>query len=105
MFAVGTWAALAPLSAFPVGTSEYPDRSTTLIVEQNELTAGALLTGPGIKDTAGLNLPETAAFQTNRAMFPLGLDFVFTCGNQLAALPRSTIVNAPCGATEEVSCT
>lgn len=93
MFAVGAWADLVPLSAYPVGTSEYPDRSTTLIVEQNELTEGALLSGPGIKDTASLNLPETAAFQANRAMFPLGLDFIFTCGDQLAALPRSTEVS------------
>ena len=100
MFAVGTWDALVPLSAYPVGTSEYPDRSTTLIVEQDELTTGALLTGPGIKESASLNLPETAAFQVNRSMFPLGLDFIFTCGHQLAALPRSTIVSAPVGATE-----
>lgn len=92
MFAVGTWAALAPLSTYPVGTSDYPDRSTTLIVERDELAKGALLTGPGIKDTASLNLPETAAFQANRDMFPLGLDFLFTCGDQLAALPRSTEV-------------
>ena len=100
MFAVGTWAALAPLSAYPIGTSEYPDRSTTLIVEQDALTKGAQLTGPGIKESASLNLPETEAFRANQAMFPLGLDFIFTCGDQLAALPRSTIVNAPVGATE-----
>lgn len=92
MFAVGTWDALAPLSAFPVGTSEYPDRSTTLIVEMEELSAGTLLTGPGIEKTSSLNLPESAAFQANCAMFPLGLDFIFTCGKQLAALPRSTEV-------------
>ena len=92
MFAVGEWDALVPLSAYPVGTSEYPDRSTTLIVEQDELTTGEMLTGPGIKESASLNLPETAAFQVNRSMFPLGLDFIFTCGDQLAALPRSTEV-------------
>lgn len=100
MFAVGTWDALVPLSAYPIGTSEYPDRSTTLILEQDKLTTGALLTGPGIKERASLNLPETTAFQVNRSMFPLGLDFIFTCGDQLAALPRSTIVSAPVGATE-----
>ena len=92
MFAVGKWDALVPLSAYPKGTSEYPDRSTTLIVEQDELTTGALLTGPGIKESASLNLPEAAAFQVNRSIFPLGLDFIFTCGDQLAALPRSTEV-------------
>lgn len=94
MFAVGTWEALGPLSAYPIGTSEYPDRSATLIVESPELTAsGPLLIGPGIKETASLSLPEVAAFQTNRASFPLGLDFIFTSGSQLAALPRSTRVS------------
>lgn len=105
MFAVGTWSALTPLSAYPVGTSAYPDRSTTLIVEQDKLTTGAVLTGPGIKDSTSLNLPEILAFQVNRSMFPLGLDFIFTCGDQLAALPRSTIVNTPVGAKEVASCT
>ncbi|MDP5219004.1 phosphonate C-P lyase system protein PhnH [Ruegeria sp. 2205SS24-7] len=94
MFAIGSWSALAPLSAYPIGTPEYPDRSATLIVECPELSpSGATLTGPGIKDSAALSLPELRAFQSNRALFPLGLDFVFTCENGLAALPRSTEVS------------
>ncbi len=93
MFALGTWEALAPLSLYPIGTSEYPDRSATLIVESPELTAtGATLTGPGIKDRAELSLPELDAFQSNRTLFPLGLDFIFTSGDRLAALPRTTEV-------------
>ncbi|OUD08503.1 phosphonate C-P lyase system protein PhnH [Marivivens niveibacter] len=92
MFAVGSWDALMPLNAYPVGSSEYPDRSATLIVESSELGDGMTLRGPGIQDTHSLSLPETAAFQVNRAMFPLGLDFIFTCGDRLAALPRSTEV-------------
>lgn len=95
MFAVGTWDALAPMSTYPVGTSEYPDRSATLIVERNELTcAGATLEGPGIKSSAMLSLPEIEAFQRNNALFPLGLDFILTCESQLAAVPRSTKVSA-----------
>lgn len=93
MFAVGKWDALAPLAVYPIGTSEYPDRSATLIVECSELAAGATLTGPGIKDQATLSLPELEAFQANRTLFPLGLDFIFTCGERLAALPRSTEVS------------
>ena len=93
MFAFGTWEALAPLSAYQIGTSEYPDRSATLIVERDSLGAGSTLIGPGIKDRASLSLPEQAAFQANRALFPLGLDFIFTSGDQLAALPRSTEVS------------
>ena len=93
MFALGTWDAFGPLSAYPIGTSQYPDRSATLIVETGRLEAsGATLTGPGIRDSASLSLPELAAFQANRGLFPLGLDFIFTCGDRLAALPRSTEV-------------
>lgn len=93
MFAIGAWDALVPLSSYPIGTSEYPDRSATLIVECDALCDGSTLTGPGIKETASLNLPDIAAFQSNHALFPLGLDFLFTSGNQLAALPRSTEVS------------
>jgi alpha-D-ribose 1-methylphosphonate 5-triphosphate synthase subunit PhnH len=93
MFAVGGWAALAPLDAYPMGTSEYPDRSATLIVERAELGAqGPRLAGPGIETVARLTLPETAAFRANRALFPLGLDFFFTAGDRVAALPRTTHV-------------
>jgi len=92
-FALGHWADLAPLSQFPQGVPEYPDRSTTLIVEMDSLQAeGATLTGPGIKETARLSLPDTSAFQENAAAFPLGLDFIFTCGTRVAALPRTTEV-------------
>ncbi len=101
MFAVGTWDALAPLSTYPIGTSEYPDRSATLIVECPELAAsGATMTGPGIKEQAALSLPEVEAFRSNRMLFPLGLDFIFTSGDRIAALPRTTHVSAPMGATK-----
>lgn len=90
MFAIGAWDVL-PLSEFSIGTSEYPDRSATLIVERDSLSnEGAVLRGPGIKDDANLSLPDRQTFQTNAAQFPLGLDFIFTCGDRLAALPRTT---------------
>ncbi len=93
VFALGTWDTLTPLWAYAVGTPAYPDRSTTLIVEMPALEAkGAVLSGPGIETTAHLNLPEIDAFQHNRAHFPLGLDFFFTCESRLAGLPRSTRV-------------
>jgi len=89
MFALGTWDALAPQTAYPIRTSEYPDRSATLIVECAALAAdGASLTGPGIRDSASLSLPEIQAFHDNAALVPLGLDFVFTSGDRIAALPR-----------------
>ncbi len=95
VFALGSWSALQPLSAFAIGTSEYPDRSATLIVETPALhPAGATLSGPGIQTTQAFGLPDIAAFQKNAALFPLGLDFYFTHGAQLAALPRTTKVEA-----------
>jgi alpha-D-ribose 1-methylphosphonate 5-triphosphate synthase subunit PhnH len=94
-FALGTWAALGPLADYAQGCAEYPDRSTTLIVELPRLEAkGARLSGPGIASRAELSLPDLAAFQDNARHFPLGLDFLFTCGERLAALPRTTRVEA-----------
>lgn len=91
LFAVGSWESLQPLEGFSQGTVEYPDRSATLIIELNELTnVGATLSGPGIKDTAVLSLPNVAPFQRNRKHYPLGLDFLFTSGDKVAALPRSS---------------
>ena len=93
-FALGSWDALMPLSAYPAGNAEYPDRSATLIVECPTLaTEGSALSGPGIRDTAHLSLPDPRALAANAACFPLGLDFFFTCGTQVAALPRSTQVS------------
>lgn len=90
-FAVGAWDELGPLDDYLSGTPDYPDRSATLIVELPALTAaGTRIEGPGIPAASRLPLPETAAFRRNASRFPLGLDFFFTCGDRLAALPRST---------------
>lgn len=92
-FALGTWEALTPVGRFRIGDPAYPDRAATLIVETGRLDAdGPRLTGPGIATEARLSLPETAAFRVNRALFPLGFDTILTCGDRLAALPRSTRV-------------
>jgi alpha-D-ribose 1-methylphosphonate 5-triphosphate synthase subunit PhnH len=92
-FSVGSWSDL-PLHEFAIGTPEYPDRSATLIIETEALTAdGTTLRGPGIKETAHLSLPEIQAFQDNALLFPLGRDFIFTSQSDLAALPRTTKVS------------
>ncbi|WP_138465881.1 phosphonate C-P lyase system protein PhnH [Poseidonocella sp. HB161398] len=90
-FALGDWAALAPLGRYRAGTPDYPDRSATLIVELPDLAPGGTrLTGPGIAEEARLPLPDPEALRANAARFPLGLDVIFTSGTRLAALPRST---------------
>lgn len=93
-FVVGAWADLLPLERYRIGTAEYPDRSATLIVELDRLEpAGATLRGPGIKDSARLSLPDAPVLAGNAMLYPLGLDFFFTCGGRVAALPRSTQIS------------
>lgn len=90
VLALGRWEAL-PLAELPIGTPEYPDRSATVIAELSQLSdEGPALRGPGIETTARLSLPETAFFEDNHRLFPLGIDSFLTCGDRLAAVPRST---------------
>jgi alpha-D-ribose 1-methylphosphonate 5-triphosphate synthase subunit PhnH len=97
-FAAGA-SGLPPLTAFDLGSDEYPDRSTTLILEVSALRTGTGLTlsGPGIRETERLaveGLPNTfwAARATLADLFPRGLDLILTCGTRIAALPRTTCV-------------
>ncbi|WP_416369573.1 phosphonate C-P lyase system protein PhnH [Tritonibacter mobilis] len=90
-FAVGGWDALMPLEQYRIGTSEYPDRSATLIVESPAFEApNATLRGPGIKEHARMYLPDVTLMQRNAMLYPLGVDVFFTSGSEIAALPRST---------------
>lgn len=90
-FALGDWTALQPLADYPAGTPEYPDRSATLIVELPAFDGPATrLSGPGIADVARLPLPDPPTLAANADRYPLGLDFFLTCGDRIAALPRST---------------
>jgi alpha-D-ribose 1-methylphosphonate 5-triphosphate synthase subunit PhnH len=84
---------------FARGTPEYPDRSTTVVVQVARLSAsaGLTLTGPGVNGAARLDFaPRPADFSAlwaaNRAGFPLGIDLFLAGGARLAALPRSTEV-------------
>lgn len=90
---------LPPLDDFAQGTLDYPDRSTTVVIDVSRITpdVGWRLTGPGIatqKRIAIEPLPSRllADLASNRARFPLGVDIVFCAGAIMAALPRSTRV-------------
>jgi len=90
-------AACPPLSSFAIGTAEYPDRSTTIVLQVSEIgTAGAVrLSGPGVEHTrrfaaAPLSPDFWRQAQANHALYPLGVDIFFVAGRRLAALPRST---------------
>lgn len=95
-FALGDWQALMPLSQYPAGTAEYPDRSATLIVETAPQHA-ARISGPGLQAPVDTTLPDPVAMADNAALFPLGVDFILTEGETLTALPRSTRIEVlPC---------
>lgn len=80
---------------FALGNEEYPDRSTTLIVQVADFSGKSFaLTGPGIKEskrTAILGLPNdfAARLSANRELFPRGVDLVLVAGERVIALPRS----------------
>lgn len=97
---ISDWAGMPALSRFGLGSDEYPDRSTTLIiaVAAIEARAGLRLSGPGIADHAELAVagwPQglTAQLAANRAMFPRGVDLVLVAPGHVAALPRTTRVS------------
>lgn len=89
--------AMPPLAAFAQGSDQYPDRSATVLIQVPSLTDGPTwrLSGPGIRDHAHLSPAGLPAdfprwLADNHAGFPLGIDILFTCGDRLTALPRST---------------
>lgn len=94
---LSSWRRLPDLASFAQGSLEYPDSSTTIVLEVETLEpiAGWRLTGPGIATEAELRAgPMPAAFDAalaaNRQLYPRGVDLILCCGDRLAALPRST---------------
>jgi alpha-D-ribose 1-methylphosphonate 5-triphosphate synthase subunit PhnH len=90
---------LPSFTAFNPGTLDYPDRSTTVIVQVETLTDGTplILEGPGIKGRqtfAPAPCPADLAERLilNRSLFPRGIDLLFVSGGEVAALPRSVRV-------------
>ncbi len=89
-------ATLASFGLFSAGTQEYPDRSTTLVIEVAALGEGQplTLTGPGIPHATTVmvkGLPEVfpRLWADNRALFPRGVDVILTAGKDLLCLPRT----------------
>ena len=89
--------ALPALATCNLGTQEYPDRSTTLVVELPALSGGPalVLRGPGIRDTQEISpvgLPKDFVSQwgENREIFPRGVDLLLVADGQVVGLPRTT---------------
>ncbi|MCG6205560.1 phosphonate C-P lyase system protein PhnH [Rhodopseudomonas sp. HC1] len=84
------------LERFALGSNDYPDRSTTLILQLGSLADGSEfeLCGPGIRGTATLRAPLPASLLAQRdaltPLFPRGLDLILAADDAIVALPRTT---------------
>ena len=94
---IGDACALPGLDRFAFGSNEYPDRSTTLILQVESLTQGCAyeLRGPGINGAVVLrakiepkDLFERLA--VNATLFPRGIDVVLVSDDEIVAIPRTT---------------
>lgn len=90
---------LPDLTRFNPGTLEYPDKSSTLIIQVNSIGVGSgiTLTGPGIKDetqinVGGLNTDFWHLLQQNNRRFPLGYDVILATSTEIVSLPRTVQV-------------
>jgi alpha-D-ribose 1-methylphosphonate 5-triphosphate synthase subunit PhnH len=93
---VGDIENLPPFEAFNLGTAEYPDRSTTIVLQVESFESGIDLAfeGPGIRGRKFFRaepLPADIAERlvANRALFPRGVDLLLATRNAVAGLPRS----------------
>ena len=89
--------ALIAFENFAQGTQEYPDRSTTLVLQVASLSSGEKLRleGPGVDGSATIApapLPRhfVEQWKQNRARFPRGVDLVLAAPEGIACLPRTT---------------
>lgn len=87
------------LSDLNWGDAEYPDQSTTLVVQVPAISNEPFwqLTGPGIETERGLRIAGlTERFRNDlaasRLRFPLGIDSIYCCDETLVALPRTTLI-------------
>ncbi|MER8367912.1 phosphonate C-P lyase system protein PhnH [Mesorhizobium sp. M1378] len=94
---IATPAEMMALDGFSQGTQDYPDRSTTLILEVGDLVSGAplLLEGPGIETTATIapaQMPRhfVEQWKQNNQRFPRGVDVILATTDAIACLPRTT---------------
>lgn len=96
-FAVITEVEKCPaLDSFALGTEEYPDQASTVIIETTFTGKTYRLQGPGIETSIEikLHLPDSLLEQRQQLseLFPRGLDLILIDGSQALALPRTTFV-------------
>jgi len=94
---IGEAGALPDLERFSFGSNEYPDRSTTLILQVESLTQGRdyHLRGPGNDGSAVLRatiepMDLFDRLAVNARLFPRGVDVVLVADDRIVAIPRTT---------------
>ena len=99
LFAVACPQDLPELGTFQLGHPEYPDRSTTLILQVSEIRKNGplVLRGPGIEAQHRISVTGLAGgFWSDRdalaPLFPLGIDLILTAGERMVCIPRTTRV-------------
>ena len=96
-------AELPALNQLAQGSAEYPDTSATCIVQvdalnsQDTAIAAWTLSGPGVNGSVqiqvdGLATNFAAQRRESQTHFPCGVDLLFTHGQSLLGLPRSTLI-------------
>jgi len=105
-FALARGDEIDALERFSRGSAEYPEQGCTLVIQLESLAGGRdsgsaattlQLSGPGIENSRRLNLtglgqPLVDYLVQRPDSFPWGLDFIFTEGRSLVAIPRTTQV-------------
>ena len=97
---------LPPLQHFAWGSENYPDQSTTCVIDVRALAGGDdtgtgwLLRGPGIQSqfrlmVDGLPPDFVEQWSDNQATFPRGVDLFLASRQQIVGVPRTTRIDRP----------
>ncbi len=87
------------LTDLNTGYEAYPDQSCTLIIQSESFNTGMTFkaSGPGIEYSRYFQCSalSSALLEQREALsdqFPLGIDIIFTCGDEFFCLPRTTLL-------------
>ncbi|MEM1308714.1 MAG: phosphonate C-P lyase system protein PhnH [Cyanobacteria bacterium P01_H01_bin.153] len=98
---IGDLAQMPDLTTFNWGSSEYPEASTSLLLQCGDLSGGPTISlrGPGIMEAIAIALPLSQQFwlqwQAMTASYPLGLDSWCFGHQQVIGLPRTARPTLP----------
>lgn len=92
--------AMPALVRFALGSDEYPDQSTTIVLAVDDFADGPSLTlrGPGIKSAITAKVRGLAAnfvpdWEMSHSLFPRGVDLLLVTANSVLGLPRTTRIS------------